>query len=106
MCVRRAIDAAGNRMIDRKSTRLNSSHEWICRMPSFVFNDTQTPEIYTLSLPDALPISFGERSAPGPHSIDVCQARDRCRRQSNDRSEEHTSELQSRVDMSYAVFCF
>ena len=25
---------AGKTMVDRKSTRLNSSHEWISRMPS------------------------------------------------------------------------
>ena len=29
-----AIGKAGNPDIDRKSTRLNSSHEWISRMPS------------------------------------------------------------------------
>src|ERR1044072_8096501 len=43
---------------DRKSTRLNSSHTDISRMPSFFFNDTATTEIYTLSLHDALPIWF------------------------------------------------
>src|SRR6267378_8215289 len=60
---------------------------------SFFFNDTATTEIYTLSLHDALPISCaattpeppGRISGPGP----------RCRR----RSEEHTSELQSRRDL-------
>src|ERR1044072_8748570 len=41
---------------DRKSTRLNSSHNDISRLPSFFFNDTATTEIYTLSLHDALPI--------------------------------------------------
>src|ERR1044072_5292444 len=41
---------------DRKSTRLNSSHTDISRMPSCFFNDTATTEIYTLSLHDALPI--------------------------------------------------
>src|ERR1044072_5021177 len=41
---------------DRKSTRLNSSHTDISRMPAFFFNDTATTEIYTLSLHDALPI--------------------------------------------------
>src|ERR1044072_7290273 len=41
---------------DRKSTRLNSSHNDISRMPSFFFNDTATTEISTLSLHDALPI--------------------------------------------------
>src|SRR5690554_7771559 len=74
----------------------------------FFFNDTATTEIYTLSLHDALPISAGcfttesrldrsgraglgagssprsrERSAPTGH-------------QPGNRSEEHTSELQSR----------
>src|ERR1044072_9311178 len=34
---------------DRKRTRLNSSHTDISRMPSFVFNDTATTDIYTLS---------------------------------------------------------
>src|SRR5258708_1073166 len=56
---------------DRKSTRLNSSHQIISYAvfsfkkkhipPSlssllFFFNDTATTEIYTLSLHDALPI--------------------------------------------------
>src|ERR1044072_8620463 len=48
---------------DRKSTRLNSSHTDIYRMPSFFFNDTATTEIYTLSLHDALPI-YTMASAP------------------------------------------
>src|ERR1044071_2381542 len=66
----------------------------------FFFNDTATTEIYTLSLHDALPIchlrQLGGRIQPGgghghpAHPV---------------RSEEHTSELQSRVDISYAVFC-
>src|ERR1035438_7971072 len=52
---------------DRKSTRLNSSHLGISyavfclkkkRMRiSLFFNDPATPEIYSLSLHDALPIS-------------------------------------------------
>src|SRR6266849_3804609 len=136
---------------DRKSTRLNSSHEWIsyavfCLKKkrnssstfilseqniandinrlnllfviftftdrvifdkthlhfytfNFFFNDTATPEIYTLSLHDALPISsvrrrivrvdlqkLAHRFASGRHFIER-------------RSEEHTSELQSRVDL-------
>src|ERR1044071_6268119 len=51
---------------DRKSTRLNSSHEGITRMTSFFFNDTATTEIYTLSLHDALPISTTRRSTTRP----------------------------------------
>src|ERR1044072_7820416 len=51
---------AGNKAarVDRKSTRLNSSHTDIFLLPSFFFNDTATTDIYTLSLHDALPISI------------------------------------------------
>src|SRR3989338_866892 len=49
--------------LDRKSTRLNSSHSSISyavfclkKKENFFFNDTATPEIYPLSLHDALPI--------------------------------------------------
>src|SRR5215510_2962566 len=55
----------------------------------FFFNDTATTEIYTLSLHDALPISSTCHRAP--HHA----ARDRQKGQVH-RSEEHTSELQSR----------
>src|ERR1044071_10422047 len=65
----------------------------------FFFNDTAPTEIYTLPLHDALPISPRQRHAP--------PARERLLRRLDGpvRSEEHTSELQSRVDISYAVFC-
>src|SRR5437868_15476727 len=69
----------------------------------FFFNDTATTEIYTLSLHDALPISYSPfanvdftpsfgggvdfSSGTFTHSIRV------------GRSEEHTSELQSRFDL-------
>src|SRR5213075_3593879 len=67
----------------------------------FFFNDTATTEIYTtrhtLSLHDALPISHAAREDRRPP----------CRRRpvTGARSEEHTSELQSRLVISYAVFC-
>src|SRR5258708_34413947 len=59
----------------------------------FFFNDTATTEIYTLSLHDALPISFSrfcaeERGCPG----NVSQLRSGIVFW---RSEEHTYELQS-----------
>src|SRR3712207_9452659 len=66
--------------------------DYVC----FFFNDTATTEIYTLSLHDALPISRDHSSCsktgwPGtgarPSPVDGTGAR---------RSEEHTSELQSR----------
>src|SRR5216683_7472662 len=66
----------------------------------FFFNDTATTEIYTLSLHDALPISFAIAVA-GPAalliarpSIAACAELQR-----EARSEEHTSELQSRSDL-------
>src|SRR2546430_16672903 len=74
----------------------------------FFFNDTATTEIYTLSLHDALPISFaeGSESAPTgnclPPGGTISGARVICRsgRNSlNERSEEHTSELQSQSNL-------
>src|SRR5881227_4450608 len=71
-----------------------------CVFIFFFFNDTATTEIYTtvhtLSLHDALPISVvcGQSHCPGP-----------CPGLARRRSEEHTSELQSRTVISYAVFC-
>src|SRR5215203_7391388 len=58
----------------------------------FFFNDTATTEIYTLSLHDALPIppSSGWSASTG------CPRRRGPTGPSTPRSEEHTSELQSR----------
>src|SRR2546422_3201876 len=62
----------------------------------FFFNDTATTEIYTLSLHDALPISFlhpamkKARQARAPVPIEHADSF---------RSEEHTSELQSRLHL-------
>src|SRR5258708_23840666 len=60
----------------------------------FFFNDTATTEIYTLSLHDALPISY-------VLGLEVSESETRLRRMRPEcieqrlRSEEHTSELQS-----------
>src|SRR5213082_3097397 len=68
----------------------------------FFFNDAATTEIYTvsdtLSLHDALPIYLGHHAADrgGDLGVDLV---------GRDRSEEHTSELQSPDTISYAVFC-
>src|SRR3712207_7020104 len=81
----------------------------------FVFDDTATTEIYTLSLHDALPISDHDDVRRGGHAGTVAPARhsgavpvppDRSRPPRRPqkrlvpaggcRSEEHTSELQSR----------
>src|SRR2546425_5364427 len=69
----------------------------------FFFNDTATTEIYTLSLHDALPISFPRRTARVQSTrVTVSRPISRTVRQpasasvrSKSRSEEHTSELQS-----------
>src|SRR3712207_7161768 len=90
----------------------------LCYAFFFFFNDTATTEIYTLSLHDALPISdscAGSGSAPQSRCrifrAGGCtrprQPKSSCRRppasrprgrrrSTTDRSEEHTSELQSR----------
>src|SRR4030042_1842288 len=68
-------------------------------MPSSFFNDTATTEIYTLSLHDALPICW--RTSPLPPSR-VHHSRRRRRHPATgrrSRSEEHTSELQSRLHL-------
>src|ERR1043166_10236924 len=64
----------------------------------FFFNDTATTEIYTLSLHDALPICQNLAT----DWLWTSQFRDGS---DVERSEEHTSELQSRFGISYAVFC-
>src|SRR3712207_8008060 len=75
----------------------------------FFFNDPATTEIYTLSLHDALPI-WARRRAPGPTCGNGTSQRDvtadfselhrnlavEPRAVGSGRSEEHTSELQSR----------
>src|ERR1044071_10389792 len=72
-----------------------------CSVCLLFFNDTATTEIYTLSLHDALPISAGEDRFD--LQIPLLARRERIEIQG--RSEEHTSELQSRGDNSYAVLC-
>src|SRR5690349_23765615 len=62
----------------------------------FFFNVTATTEIYTLSLHDALPISF--RQPIGRIRPEGALRSPRAR-VVHDRSEEHTSELQSRRDL-------
>ena len=83
----------------------------------FFFNDTATTEIYTLSLHDALPISFSDTVGTSQDNVAQTQIfadalRDWFIAEGVDaeailaiRSEEHTSELQSPVPISYAVFC-
>src|SRR2546430_16596324 len=66
----------------------------------FFFNDTATTEIYTLSLHDALPISFRtpRHRAPARLGFLVSRARGHLGGAVY-RSEEHTSELQSQSNL-------
>src|SRR3990172_5627817 len=89
--------------LDRKRTRLNSSHGYIS-YAVFFFNDTATTEIYSLSLHDALPIydftGFGYpfRMAEVPRGQTPPQTA------LPFRSEENTSELQSRLHLVCRLF--
>src|SRR6056300_2089167 len=74
----------------------------------FFFNDTATTEIYTNlnthSLHDALPIS--DVALAETHQGLVAAAAGQGHADAeHQRSEEHTSELQSHSEISYAVFC-
>src|SRR2546429_48200 len=64
-------------------------------MNFFFFNDTATTEIYTLSLHDALPIS----GSTMPQPLYVLWGDEYHKLHSETRSEEHTSELQSRLHL-------
>src|SRR5213594_3146250 len=99
-----------NRLI--QSVSYNRCHKGNCEetvirtcYSFFFFNDSANTEIYTsvhtLSLHDALPISRRAwHAAPRDH-----RRPSRPGPSSDARSEEHTSELQSRTLISYAVFC-
>src|SRR5207249_10310242 len=74
----------------------------------FLFNATAPTEIYTLSLHDALPICRDARLSllhrrPAPHRFALPKRTGRRQRlvppAQRKRSEEHTSELQSRFDL-------
>src|SRR2546422_5575366 len=74
------------------------SNDLVCIL-FFFFNDTATTEIYTLSLHDALPISDSARRPIGPDTGAGGEGERQLDRERNSRSEEHTSELQSRLHL-------
>src|SRR5258707_10852599 len=66
-------------------------------LPFFFFNDTATTEIYTLSLHDALPIFAGNIKEYGVNAIERYGPFELAGEPAiMERSEEHTSEIQSR----------
>src|SRR5438876_7271912 len=75
--------------------------------PIFLFNDTATTEIYTLSLHDALPISVERLPVPGAERRDDQELRTRGVGQPPPGSEDRKSTRlnSSHPSISYAVFC-
>src|SRR5260370_34256103 len=65
----------------------------------FFFNDTATTEIYTLSLHDALPIFILDIRMPGVTGLELAQMIKARKKTASVRSEEHTSELQSHLNL-------
>src|SRR5690242_20981626 len=86
-----------------------------CTAPVFFFTDPATPEIYTLSLHDALPISTGVRgnhdaaALGGPEielfNIDARRAAEWTRASILNRDRKSTRLNSSHMSISYAVFC-
>src|SRR5438552_14019066 len=64
-------------------------------MSSFFVNDTATTEIYTLSLHDVLPISRWQALTQPLNTVFPAEFVEEFYRVRQNRSEEHTSELQS-----------
>src|SRR5260370_35894419 len=65
----------------------------------FFFNDTATTEIYTLSLHDALPIYVRQKCGVAYATSLLRSSPPRKRFRGGERSEEHTSELQSHLNL-------
>src|SRR3990172_8434390 len=73
-------------------------------MPSFFFKDTAPTEISTLSLHDALPICPLPARRDHPAVRPAPPHRDAAEVEQAERSEEHTSELQSRLHLLCPLF--
>src|SRR5207302_8763945 len=97
------VSACGRR--DRESVLPRTPCHGRGRRPTFLFPDTAPPDIYTLSLHDALPISSvrcswsASGAAASPPSPRRPLPSESPRRRWRLRSEEHTSEVQSRFDL-------
>src|SRR5437773_8420480 len=69
----------------------------------FFFNDTATPEIYTLSLHDALPISNPPAIAVRSRSMPITRVPGTSTSTATDRKSTRLNS--SHITISYAVFC-
>src|SRR3990172_2081013 len=88
---------------DRKSTRLNSSHGYIS-YAVFFFKDPAPPKISPLPLHDALPIFLPALTASADNARSTPTSPFRLPSACATRSEEHTSELQSRLHLVCRLF--
>src|SRR6202040_3650504 len=87
----------------RKMSIVRTASFGLCWSCSFVFfNDTATTEIYTLSLHDALPISFARSEVAPLLSLPTSALFMSCRTQDR----KSTRLNSSHPSISYAVFCF
>src|ERR1043165_7157897 len=91
---------------DRKSIRLNSSPVAFSRLPSYFFNEYGDHRDL-LSFPTRRSSDLWlRRSGRCVRRVDSCNSDFRCRTNPPCRSEEHTSELQSRGLLSSSVLFF
>src|SRR6059058_3896711 len=91
-----------------RSTSFGPSRNSLCSSLScfFFFNDTATTEIYTsLTLFPYTTLFRSSVARAGAVVDETGDGGDAEFAEALERSEEHTSELQSRNDISYAVFC-
>src|SRR5437870_9807747 len=77
----------------------------IISLACFLFKDPATPEIYTLSLHDALPISGDPIRSPPLRHHAQCPSDVARRRATSDGDRKSTRLNSSHVAISYAVFC-
>src|SRR5436853_5036977 len=72
----------------------------------FFFNDTATTEIYTLSLHDALPISFPSTTSTRPSCTCLASITSGSRSATRGKIDRKSTRLNSsHLGISYAVFC-
>src|SRR6266513_395076 len=98
--VAEGVGAAALLLLTPRPSSPSLSLSRLLALALFFFNDTAHTEIYTLSLHDALPISYHrEPRGPGRSGTTAFRALVPPVSPSGRRSEEHTSELQSRFDL-------
>src|SRR2546422_11675194 len=91
-------------MRDRRLAKQFSTHSVSHYIIFFFFNDTATTEIYTLSLHDALPISFDiNKGFEKENPFNLAFAMDKSQVEEKDRKSTRLNSSHGYI--SYAVFC-